>query len=44
VEGQNLVIEYRWGEGSYERLAEFAADLARLPVDVILAPASGPAP
>lgn len=38
VEGQNLVIEYRRAEGKIERLPELAAELVRLPVDVILAP------
>lgn len=33
VEGQNLVIEPR--RGKYDRLAEFAAELVRLQVDVI---------
>src|SRR5207248_6588418 len=41
VEGQNLAIEYRWGEGNDARLAEFAAELARLPVDVIIVPSVG---
>jgi putative tryptophan/tyrosine transport system substrate-binding protein len=36
VEGQNLVIEYRWGEGSDEPLAEAAAELARAPVDLFV--------
>jgi len=35
VEGQNLAIEYR-GEVSDARLAEAAAELARLPVDVLV--------
>jgi putative ABC transport system substrate-binding protein len=38
VEGQNLAIEYRWGDGSIEQLAEPAAELARLPVDVFVVP------
>jgi putative tryptophan/tyrosine transport system substrate-binding protein len=38
VEGQNLAIEYRWGEGSDARLAEPAAELARLPVDLFVVP------
>ena len=37
VEGQNLVIEWRWAEGSEERLRDLAAELVRLPVDVIVA-------
>ena len=37
VEGQNLVIEYRFGGEDYERLRALAADLVRLKVDVIFA-------
>jgi putative ABC transport system substrate-binding protein len=37
VEGRNVTIEYRWGEGKRERLPELAADLVRSRVDVILA-------
>jgi putative ABC transport system substrate-binding protein len=37
VEGQNLVIEYRYGEGKAERLREVAAELVQLRVDVIVA-------
>jgi putative ABC transport system substrate-binding protein len=40
VEGQNITIEYRFSEGQYERLPAFAADLVRLQVDVIVAPAT----
>ena len=36
VEGQNLVIEFRWAEGKYERLPEMAAELVRLKPDVII--------
>jgi putative ABC transport system substrate-binding protein len=36
VEGRNIRIESRWAEGRYERLAELAADLAALKVDVIV--------
>ena len=36
VEGQNLVIEYRYAEGNAERLGDLAAELVRLPVAVIV--------
>jgi len=40
--GRNVTIEYRWAEGSYERLPELAADLARLRPDVIAATGGEP--
>ena len=39
VEGQNLIVEYRWAEGKVERLPELAAELVRSNVDLIVAPA-----
>jgi putative ABC transport system substrate-binding protein len=36
VEGKNIVIEYRWAEGRYDRLPVFAAELVRLKVDVLV--------
>ena len=35
VEGQNITIEARWAEGRSERLPQLAAELVRLPVDVL---------
>src|SRR5262245_58331035 len=37
VEGKNIVIEWRFAEGRYERLPDLAAELVRLPVDVLVA-------
>jgi putative tryptophan/tyrosine transport system substrate-binding protein len=37
VESQNLIIEPRYAEGRDERLPELAAELVRLPVDIIVA-------
>jgi putative ABC transport system substrate-binding protein len=37
VEGQNLVMEYRWGRGRYARLPDLAAELVGLKVDIIVA-------
>jgi putative tryptophan/tyrosine transport system substrate-binding protein len=36
VEGQNLALAYRYAENHLERLPDLAAELARLPVDVIV--------
>jgi putative ABC transport system substrate-binding protein len=36
VEGQNIVIEYRWAEGNYQRFPDLVADLVKLKVDLIL--------
>jgi putative tryptophan/tyrosine transport system substrate-binding protein len=36
VEGQNLVIRYRWAEGQQDRFAVLAPELVRLKPDIIL--------
>ena len=36
VAGQNVAFEARWAEGDAERLAQYAAELARLKVDIIV--------
>jgi putative ABC transport system substrate-binding protein len=43
VDGENLIIEYRWAEGDVELLPELAADLVRRKVDLIVAPAGSAA-
>jgi putative ABC transport system substrate-binding protein len=35
-EGRNIVIEYRWAEGRYDRLPELATELVNLKPDVIV--------
>jgi putative ABC transport system substrate-binding protein len=35
VEGQNLVLIYRWADGRRDRLADLASELLQLNVDVI---------
>jgi putative ABC transport system substrate-binding protein len=40
VEGQNILIEYRFSEGRNERLPELASELVALKVDLILASGS----
>jgi putative tryptophan/tyrosine transport system substrate-binding protein len=37
VEGRNLAIEYRYGNDAIERVPELAAELVKLPVDLIVA-------
>ena len=40
VEGKNVLIEYRWGEGRAELFPKLAADLVNRKVDVVFASAS----
>ena len=37
VEGQNIAFAYRYAEGNLDRLPDLAAEIVRLPVDMILA-------
>jgi ABC-type uncharacterized transport system substrate-binding protein len=43
VEGENVVIEYRWAEGQMDRLPSLAAELVRRPVTVLTTMGSAPA-
>ena len=43
AEGRNLLIEYRWAEGRYDRLPALAAELVRENVEVIVT-SGGPQP
>jgi ABC-type uncharacterized transport system substrate-binding protein len=40
IEGQNIVVEFRWAEGRFDRLPSMVDDLIRLKVDLIVAPTS----
>src|SRR5580704_17958134 len=42
VEGQNMVSEYRWAEGHYDRLPALAADLVSRKVDLIITAGGAP--
>jgi putative ABC transport system substrate-binding protein len=43
VEGRNIDLAYRWADGRYDRLPGLAAELVRLPVDVVFSAWSTPA-
>jgi ABC-type uncharacterized transport system substrate-binding protein len=36
VEGENIVIEFRWAENNFDRLPDLAAELVRLKVDILV--------
>src|SRR5207247_309558 len=42
--GQNIRIEYRWGDGMAETMRKYAAELVALAPDVILASSSAAVP
>jgi putative ABC transport system substrate-binding protein len=44
IEGQNITFEYRYGGGQGEKYADFAAELVRLKVDIIVAGPGNGAP
>jgi putative ABC transport system substrate-binding protein len=41
IEGKNIAAEYHFTEGAPERLPQFAAELVRRNIDIIVAPGSG---
>ena len=41
IEGQNIAIEYRYGDGKVDRLPALASELARLKVDIIVVGGGG---
>ncbi|MBR1142960.1 ABC transporter substrate-binding protein [Bradyrhizobium sp. AUGA SZCCT0431] len=43
IEGQNVMIEYRWALGQYDRLPAMAAELVRRPVTVLASAGGEPA-
>jgi putative ABC transport system substrate-binding protein len=43
IEGQNIAVEYRWGEGRNDDLPALAAELVRRQVAVIVTPQSSAA-
>jgi putative tryptophan/tyrosine transport system substrate-binding protein len=42
VEGQNVIVEYHWLEGHYDRLPALLADIVRRKVAVIVTPGTAP--
>jgi putative ABC transport system substrate-binding protein len=43
IENQNVSLDFRWGEGQYDRLLGYATELVRRPVTVIVATGGDPA-
>jgi putative ABC transport system substrate-binding protein len=42
IEGKNIIIEWRYGDGILDHLPSLAAELVRLKIDIIVTAASGP--
>jgi putative tryptophan/tyrosine transport system substrate-binding protein len=43
IENQNVALDFRWGEGQYDRLSAYATELVHRPVNVIVATGGDPA-
>jgi putative tryptophan/tyrosine transport system substrate-binding protein len=43
IDGQNVVVDYRWALGEYERLPAFASELVQRGVSVLIATGGEPA-
>jgi putative ABC transport system substrate-binding protein len=43
IEGENVVVDYRWALGEYDRLPAFAAELVKRRVSVLVATGGEPA-
>jgi ABC-type uncharacterized transport system substrate-binding protein len=43
VEGENVVIQYRWGENQSAKMTDYVAELVRLPANVIVTSGGDPA-
>jgi putative ABC transport system substrate-binding protein len=43
IEGKNIVVEYRYAEGKYNRFPDLAAELVRIKIDVLVAASGAPA-
>jgi putative ABC transport system substrate-binding protein len=41
VEGKNILIDYRWADGHYERLRDLTAELVKLKVEVLVTHGAG---
>src|ERR671925_2333062 len=40
TEGKNIILEYRYAEGNYDRLTDFANEVVREKVDIIITTSS----